>query len=44
MTLTLKLAQSIISDCLEWRRENGLRPLTVAVLDSAGDAFAAKGA
>jgi|TARA_R110002074_G_scaffold401040_1_gene597942 uncharacterized protein GlcG (DUF336 family) len=34
--LTLKQAQSIINDCLEWRTANGLKPLTVAVLDSAG--------
>ncbi len=32
MTLTLKQAQAIISDCLEWRKANGLKPLTVAVL------------
>ena len=36
MTLTLQQAQSIISTCLEWRQENGLKPLTVAVLDNAG--------
>ncbi|MBW4961612.1 heme-binding protein [Sulfitobacter sp. CW3] len=36
MTLTLKQAQAIISDCLEWRKANGLKPLTVAVLDSGG--------
>ncbi|MFC6636826.1 heme-binding protein [Sulfitobacter sp. JBTF-M27] len=36
MTLTLQQAQSIISACLEWRQENGLKPLTVAVLDNAG--------
>lgn len=36
MTITLDQAQTIISDCLEWRKQNGLQPLTVAVLDSGG--------
>jgi uncharacterized protein GlcG (DUF336 family) len=36
MTLTLQVAQSIIADCLEWRKTNGLKPLTIAVLDSGG--------
>jgi uncharacterized protein GlcG (DUF336 family) len=36
MTLSLHLAQAIIRDCLEWRKTNGLKPLTVAVLDSGG--------
>lgn len=36
MTLTLDHAQRIISDCLEWRKAYDLKPLTVAVLDSAG--------
>ncbi|MGR3270933.1 heme-binding protein [Thalassococcus profundi] len=36
MTLTLTEAQSIIRDSLAWRAENGLKPLTVAVLDSGG--------
>jgi uncharacterized protein GlcG (DUF336 family) len=36
MTLTLDEAQSIIRDCLVWRKENGLKPLTVAVLDGGG--------
>ena len=36
MTITLQQAQSIISDCLDWRKENGLKPLTVAVLDPGG--------
>lgn len=36
MTLTLDQAQGIIRDCLEWRKTNGLKPLTVAVLDSGG--------
>ncbi|MEB8389094.1 heme-binding protein [Rhodobacteraceae bacterium KMM 6894] len=36
MTLTLDQAQAIINDCLKWRTENGLKPLTVAVLDSGG--------
>ncbi len=36
MNLTLTLAQSIIDDCLEWRKAQGLKPLTVAVLDTGG--------
>lgn len=36
MTLTLDTAQAIIGDCLEWRKANGLKPLTVAVLDAGG--------
>ncbi|MFK7877338.1 MAG: heme-binding protein [Paracoccaceae bacterium] len=36
MTLTLQHAQDIIRDSLEWRKAEGLKPLTVAVLDSAG--------
>lgn len=40
MTLTLKHAQGIISYCLEWRKANNLKPLTVAVLDSAGSLLA----
>jgi uncharacterized protein GlcG (DUF336 family) len=36
MNLSLDQAQAIIADCLEWRRNNGLKPLTVAVLDSGG--------
>lgn len=36
MNLSLSQAQAIISDCLEWRKSNGLNPLTVAVLDSGG--------
>lgn len=36
MTLTLIQAQSIISDCLDWRKARGMKPLTVAVLDSGG--------
>ena len=35
-TLNLDEAQSIIEFALNWREENGLNPLTVAVLDSAG--------
>ena len=35
-TLNLDKAQSIIEFALNWRKENGLNPLTVAVLDSAG--------
>ncbi len=34
--LDLQTAQNIVSDALEWRREHGLKPLTVAVLDSGG--------
>lgn len=40
MTLTLDQAQAIIADCLDWRRDNGLKPLTVAVLDSGGHLIA----
>jgi uncharacterized protein GlcG (DUF336 family) len=36
MSLTLQQAQAIINDCLEWRKANDLKPLTVAVLDSGG--------
>ncbi|KIN60543.1 GlcG protein [Sulfitobacter noctilucae] len=36
MTLTLQQAQSLISDCINWRKANDLKPLTVAVLDSGG--------
>tara|TARA_B110000503_G_scaffold115273_1_gene173512 strand:+ start:10405 stop:10830 length:426 start_codon:yes stop_codon:yes gene_type:complete len=36
MTLTLDQAQEIISDCIDWRKNHGLKPLTVAVLDSGG--------
>ena len=36
MNLSLDQAQAIIDDCLEWRRNNGMKPLTVAVLDSGG--------
>ena len=35
-SLNLDKAQSIIEFALNWRKENGLNPLTVAVLDSAG--------
>ena len=35
-TLNLYTAQSIIEFALNWRKENGLNPLTVAVLDNAG--------
>ena len=34
--LDLNMAQSIISVALEWRRANGLKPLTIAVLDAGG--------
>lgn len=36
MRITLVKAQEIIATCLEWRTQNGLKPLTVAVLDSGG--------
>ena len=36
MVLSLNTAQDIISFCLSWRKENGLNPLTIAVLDSGG--------
>ena len=36
MNLSLDQAQAIINDCLNWRKENGLKPLTIAVLDSGG--------
>ncbi len=36
MTLGLDQAQAIIKECLQWRKDNGLKPLTVAVLDSGG--------
>ncbi len=36
MTLTLDQAQGIIRDCLKPRKDKGLKPLTVAVLDSGG--------
>mgnify|MGYP003321569932 FL=1 len=35
-TLNLETAQSIIEFALKWRKDNGLNPLTIAVLDSAG--------
>ena len=40
MKLTLSQAQTIISDCLEWRKQNDLKPLCVAVLDSGGHMIA----
>ncbi len=40
MTLTLEKAQKLIADCLDWRRANGLKPLTIAVLDSGGHLIA----
>ena len=36
MALSLKHAQDIIVFCLAWRKENDLKPLTVAVLDRGG--------
>ena len=40
MKLTLSQAQTIISDCFEWRKKNDLKPLCVAVLDSGGHLIA----
>lgn len=34
--LDLDKAQWIISHALEWRRSNGLKPLTIAVIDAGG--------
>ena len=34
--LDLKSAQSIIKFALEWRRIEGLQPLTIAILDAGG--------
>lgn len=36
MNLSLDQAQAIIKNCLEWRKSNDLKPLTIAVLDSGG--------
>jgi len=36
MKLTLDQAQGMIAACLEWRKANDLKPLTIAVLDSGG--------
>ncbi|HEY9038167.1 MAG TPA: heme-binding protein [Roseovarius sp.] len=36
MKLDLDLAQKLIDHCLKWRKANGLKPLTIAVLDSGG--------
>ena len=36
MPLTLDHAQAIIADCLDWRKANGLKPLTIAVVDHGG--------
>ncbi|MBL4766790.1 MAG: heme-binding protein [Rhodobacteraceae bacterium] len=36
MELNLHSAQSIVANALAWRREAGLKPLTIAVLDSGG--------
>lgn len=36
MKLDLNLAQELLGHCLKWRKANGLKPLTVAVLDSGG--------
>jgi len=36
MELSLQHAQDIISFGLSWRKQNGLKPLTIAVLDGGG--------
>ncbi len=36
MRIRLETAQAIIENCLVWRKQNGLKPLTVAVIDSGG--------
>ena len=40
MQLNLESAQGIIRDCLAWRKANGLKPMTVAVLDAGGSLLA----
>ncbi len=40
MTLNLDLARKLIEHCLKWRTDNGLKPLTIAVLDSGGHLIA----
>ena len=40
MQLNLETAQGIIRDCLAWRKANGLKPMTVAVLDAGGSLLA----
>ncbi|WP_306145815.1 heme-binding protein [Roseibium sp. MMSF_3412] len=36
MELALDTAQKIVSVALDWRRAHGMKPITVAVLDSGG--------
>ncbi|WP_298966004.1 heme-binding protein [uncultured Roseibium sp.] len=36
MKLALDTAQKIVSAALGWRRANGMKPITIAVLDSGG--------
>ncbi len=36
MDLNLHVAQDLIEQCLTWRKAQGMKPLTVAVLDSGG--------
>ena len=36
MQLDLEAAQALVTQCLSWRKDKGLKPLTVAVLDSGG--------
>jgi len=40
MKLDLEAAQSMIAGALEWRKTQGLKPLTIAVLDSGGHLMA----
>nr|WP_319384294.1 heme-binding protein [uncultured Roseibium sp.] len=36
MKLALETAQKIVSAALDWRRAHGMKPITIAVLDSGG--------
>ncbi|WP_422041558.1 GlcG/HbpS family heme-binding protein [Roseibium sp.] len=36
MKLDLDTAQKIVSAALDWRRDHGMKPITIAVLDSGG--------
>lgn len=36
MRLALDTAQKIVSAALDWRRAHGMKPITIAVLDSGG--------
>lgn len=36
MNVSLDQAQAIVKHCPDWRKTNGLKPLTIAVLDSGG--------